>query len=426
MIFDGIKTAFNGVGLRPRKVIKNNDNLQRPSDNMNIQVQQPGAQAKKEIKLIPPISKNKSIKIIRKNPVKSSHMNIESSSDSDNEGQNIQDPFRQRNERGDSGSRGRFQDVGMEDFINPNKRIIGEPDNDGYNQGGVQMPEEDSSASGSSDGDAYTESGSSDNASSIASEMEFDNSKLLRKQKKYEILSKLQQLQRRGVVLTKNYSIKSRLSDLQFEYERVNDSMNKEAGLKFARKVLMAAVTGMEFANKKFDPIQAKLEGWSESVMENIEDYDNALVRLVDKYGKSVEVAPEIELLTALIGSGFMFHLSKTILQNPVGILSSLGEQNPDMLASVMKNVMSSIRPGQENGPPKNDQEKNSPQEMTPPSMNINDLISNMTRGNNNESSGESEDGSSYTDGSDSEDDIRLVSVPESKTARKKITRKRN
>ena len=189
----------------------------------------------------------------------------------------------------------------------------------------------------------------------------------------------------------------------------------------------MAAVTGIEFANKKFDPVQAKLEGWSESVMENVEDYDNALIRLVDKYGKSVEVAPEIELLTALIGSGFMFHLSKTILQNPVGILNSLGEQNPDMLASVMKNVMSSIRPGQEGGRSvqAGKQSKDS-KELTPPSMNINDLIQNMTGGGNNEDSSDDSDGSSYTDGSDSEDDIKLVSVPESKTTRRKVNQKRN
>ena len=38
--------------------------------------------------------------------------------------------------------------------------------------------------------------------------------------------------------------------------------------------MLMAAVTGAEFLNKKFDPIGAKLDGWSESVMDNINDYE--------------------------------------------------------------------------------------------------------------------------------------------------------
>jgi len=425
MFFEGIKNVFEPK-LRFQKAIKNKNNLQRQHTDrsMNIQVQQPGAITKKEINLIPPTGKNKGIRIIRKTPSSNTQMNFDSSSGSEDEPppSRLRDPFKPSKKETRHGN---FNEQGMEDFVNPSKRITGEPVDNSFQGGNVQMPDDVSSASESS-GD-YSESVSSDNVSSIASEMEFDNSKLLRKQKKYELLSKLQQLQRRGVVLTKNYTIKSRFSDLQFEHDRVSEAMSKEAGLKFARKVLMAAVTGIEFANKKFDPVQAKLDGWSESVMENVEDYDNALIRLVDKYGKSVEVAPEIELFTALIGSGFMFHLSKTILQNPVGILNSLGEQNPDMLASVMKNVMSSIRPGQEGGRSvqAGKQSKDS-KELTPPSMNINDIIQNMTGGGNNEDSSDDSDGSSYTDGSDSEDDIKLVSVPESKTTRRKVNQKRN
>jgi len=420
MFFEGIKHALDQSKLRPQRVIKNNHDLQRLSNktDMNIQVQQPGARDKKEIKLIPPAGQNKGIRIIRKQPSSSAHMNIASSdSEADSEvGQRVEDPFKQPTLKKKRRDRDNFQGDGISEFINQNKRISGEPPNE-YPGANAQVEDDSSSASGSTIGEGYSGSESSSNVSSIASEMEFSNDKLLRKQKKYELLSKLQGLQRRGVVLSRNYSIKSKLHDLQFEFDRVSESMNKEAGLKFARKVLMATITGIEFANKKFDPVQAKLEGWSESVMENIEDYDNALVRLVDKYGKSVEVAPEIELLTALIGSAFMFHLSKTILQNPVGILSSLGEQNPDMLASVMKNVMSNIRPGEEHGP-KGSTPKGPPQDMTAPSLNINDLMSKMGAGGGDDSSSEDDDGSSYTDASDSDEDIRLVTVPEEKTKR--------
>ena len=40
----------------------------------------------------------------------------------------------------------------------------------------------------------------------------------------------------------------------------------------------MAAVTGLEFLNKKFDPIGAKLDGWSESVNESITDFDDIIL----------------------------------------------------------------------------------------------------------------------------------------------------
>ena len=46
----------------------------------------------------------------------------------------------------------------------------------------------------------------------------------------------------------------------------------------------MAAVTGVEFLNKKFDPIGAKLDGWSESVMDNITDYEEIFKKLIKRH----------------------------------------------------------------------------------------------------------------------------------------------
>ena len=281
-------------------------------------------------------------------------------------------------------------------FTNQNKKIIGEPDD---------YSESDDNESGSSSGSEDMSDASSE------SEVNVNQEKLLKKQQKYEILSKLQQLERRGITLSKNYNMKSKLHDLQFELKRVTDVLDKESGLKFGRKVLMAFVTGVEYANKRFDPVQAKLEGWSESVMENVEDYDRAIIRLVEKYSGSVEVAPEIELVMALVGSGFMFHLSKSILQNPVGILSSLGQQNPDMLENVMKNVMKSVRPPQQQG-------ENNGKGMTPPSFNVSDLLGGLQQ---KQPDDESETGSSeYTDDETDDDDIKLVQVPEDKLKKRR------
>lgn len=299
----------------------------------------------------------------------------------------------------------------MGSFTNPSKRVLN-----------IDEPEEE--AFDETDSDGTSQSGSemsdvSNDSSESRSEREPNHEKLLKKQQKYEILSKLQQLERRGVALTKRYSMKSKLHDLQFEFSRVTDILNKESGLKFSRKVLMAFVTGVEFANKKFDPIQAKLEGWSESVMENVEDYDRCLTRLVDKYSGSVEVAPELELLMALVGSGFMFHLSKSILQNPVGILSSLGQQNPGMLENVMKNVMKSVRPA---GIPPTPLQNN-PQGgegMTPPSFDVSELLGTLGQSEAPEMGSGSESGSSYTDGESDDDDIKIVQVPPPTTKRRR------
>ena len=39
--------------------------------------------------------------------------------------------------------------------------------------------------------------------------------------------------------------------------------------------MLIAFVTAIEFLNNRFDPFDVKLDGWSESVHEGINDYDD-------------------------------------------------------------------------------------------------------------------------------------------------------
>ena len=40
-----------------------------------------------------------------------------------------------------------------------------------------------------------------------------------------------------------------------------------------------------EFLNNKFDPFDIKLDGWSEAVNENVDDYDDVFGELHEKYG---------------------------------------------------------------------------------------------------------------------------------------------
>ena len=53
----------------------------------------------------------------------------------------------------------------------------------------------------------------------------------------------------------------------------------------------MAAITGLEFLNNKFDPFDVKLDGWSESINENIIDYEDSVehdLTIIGAHGKNV------------------------------------------------------------------------------------------------------------------------------------------
>jgi len=152
---------------------------------------------------------------------------------------------------------------------------------------------------------------------------------------KQDLLMKIQSLEKKGFEFSKKFTMTSNYEEMMFEYQKIKHFVETQSAIKFSRRCLMACVTGLEFVNKRFDPFHIKLEGWSESVMENIDDYDNIFEKLHEKYGGKAEIAPEIELLLTLGGSAFMFHLTNTLLKGP-GMGGMLAQNNPNMMQSMM------------------------------------------------------------------------------------------
>jgi hypothetical protein len=154
-------------------------------------------------------------------------------------------------------------------------------------------------------------------------------------QEKQQILFNLERLQKQGYPPSKRYSMASSFEDMQFEFDRLKKQRDVEKSIKFSRKILMAAISGIEFLNGKFDPFDVKLEGWSENIMENVSDYDEVFEELHEKYSDSVKMAPELKLIAMVAGSGFMFHLTNSLFKSASPKLSDILKQNPD----IMKNI---------------------------------------------------------------------------------------
>jgi len=152
---------------------------------------------------------------------------------------------------------------------------------------------------------------------------------------KQDLLIKIAALEKKGFEFTKKFNMTSNYEEMMFEYEKIKKFIEAQAGIRFARRCLMACVTGIEFLNKKFDPFSVKLEGWSENVMENVDDYDNVFEKLHEKYSAKADVAPEIELLLMLGGSAFMFHLTNSLLKSPA-MGNVIAQNNPNFMASMM------------------------------------------------------------------------------------------
>ena len=166
---------------------------------------------------------------------------------------------------------------------------------------------------------------------------------------KFKYLRKLEALEKKGVELSKKYSMDSSLQDMMGEYETIMEEKTKQNSVKFQGNMLMAVINGIEFLNNKFDPFDVKLDGWSEQVQENINEYDDIFGELHEKYKSKASMAPELKLLFQLGGSAMMVHMTNTLFKSSMPGMDDIFRQNPDLMRSFQNaavNSMSQTNPG--------------------------------------------------------------------------------
>ena len=151
---------------------------------------------------------------------------------------------------------------------------------------------------------------------------------------KKEILYQLNRLKLKGVTIPHNFTLNSNLDEMRQEYNKIVRDRDIDASIRFQRKMLMAFVTGTEYLNTRYDPFTIKLEGWSEQVHENIEDFDDIFEELHVKYkSKGKSMPPELRLFISLSGSAFMFHLtSKMFKESSIPGVEEVLKANPELM----------------------------------------------------------------------------------------------
>lgn len=148
---------------------------------------------------------------------------------------------------------------------------------------------------------------------------------------KREILYQFERLERKGMQLPKKFTMASSLEEMKLELARLKRDREIDNSVKFQRKVMMTVVTGIELLNNKFDPIGARLDGWSESINDNIDDYDEVFEELHEKYKGKAKMAPEVKLLFMLSGSAFMFHMTNSMFKTQMPGVEEVLKRNPDL-----------------------------------------------------------------------------------------------
>jgi hypothetical protein len=172
---------------------------------------------------------------------------------------------------------------------------------------------------------------------------------------KKELLYQFSRLEKKGIHVPKHFTMSSSLDEMKAEFDRIKRDVDMDSSVRFQRKMLMACVSGIEFLNTKFDPFDIYLDGWSESVQDGINDYDDIFEELWVKYHGRVKMAPELRLMLSLGGSAVWFHMSHAMFKNMPGV-EQVFNANPELKKQFMSATMKTAMQQQSSAaaPPRN------------------------------------------------------------------------
>ena len=154
--------------------------------------------------------------------------------------------------------------------------------------------------------------------------------------KKSEGLTMLERMDRKGIGGTKMTTANT-LEEIDAEVAKRKDSKGLEASIRFQRSMLTTVTSGMEFLNNRYDPLGVALDGWSEQVNENLEDYDEIFEELYDKYKDKSKVAPEVRLIMSLGLSAAMCHVTNTMFKSRMPGMDDILRKNPELAKQMAK-----------------------------------------------------------------------------------------
>ncbi len=120
----------------------------------------------------------------------------------------------------------------------------------------------------------------------------------------------LYELSRYDSNLAKRFTSNSPLSDIQFELERVKNTINNKRIIETMRDGTYMATTFMEQMSGRYLSNYLHLKGWSTSILADLSSgkFDEVFLELYDKYKNAVDPPVEIKFLFMLVSSAVMYH----------------------------------------------------------------------------------------------------------------------
>jgi len=134
----------------------------------------------------------------------------------------------------------------------------------------------------------------------------------------------------------------SSYDEVEDEYEGALEDKRKRDAVKMQRNWMITAINTIEYGNSMFDPFGISLDGWGESISEDIDSYDEIFEQLHDKY-KGGKMSPELSILMRLGFSASVVHFSNKALSTATPGFNDVIRQSPELMRMFTNATVSSM-----------------------------------------------------------------------------------
>jgi len=139
-------------------------------------------------------------------------------------------------------------------------------------------------------------------------------------------LLKIERLKRRGYQPSRTYSIIDNYDDIKSERIRLEEIAGLESSIQFQKNGMLFVSSFIEMANGQYNNLfDLTLNGWSDSLNDNIDNFEPIFEELHEKYKDSVQLAPELKLIVAFVGSAVSYHFSQQLLKKAESSIPGFG-----------------------------------------------------------------------------------------------------
>jgi len=170
-----------------------------------------------------------------------------------------------------------------------------------------------------------------------------------KRRKKRTMLNSLNDWYEKGIIKNiSHFTLESNYEEIEDEFEGALEDKRKRDAVKLQQNWMITAINTIEYGNAMFNPFDISLDGWGESVSEDIDSYSDIFEQLHEKY-KGGKMSPELALLMKLGFSASVVHFTNKSLSTAAPGYADVMRQSPElmrMFTNAAVDVMKQSSPG--------------------------------------------------------------------------------